>query len=274
MTKINKRYIMKPVRIVCLIAVVIVLLSTTACADFNWENNITVSNDGMIWEYTEQYTEHNFVFYKSYIDTDIGNNDSYVSAWELFKVDSITRDTFYNSIINNMDVKINNSSTAIHLSEIDSSISEDVLGKVYERGEATNYYKVMYSFDRSLTELGTNIWFLAEPETNMTVTFPAGIDVTFTEGIENTTTIIDNRTATLIGTIGFEGKITIGYTENVTLKISAPEPDNNVTLMIPAPEPDNNVTSIPDALEETSEPQVLYNPIDEFLKWLGFEPKR
>ena len=274
MTKINKRYIMKPVRTVCLIAVVIVLLSTIACADFNWENNITVSNDGMTWEYTEQYTDDKFVFYKSYIDTDIGNDDGYVSAWELFKVDSITRDTFYNSIINDMDVKINNSSTSIHLSEIDSSISEDVLGKVYERGEATNYYKVMYSFDRSLTELGTNIWFLAEPETNITITFPAGIDVTSTEGIENTTTTIDNRTATLIGTIGFEGKITIGYTENVTLKISAPEPDNNVTLMIPAPEPDNNVTSIPDALEETSEPRVLYNPIYEFLKWLNFGPKR
>lgn len=262
MTKIDKkRYIMKSVSIVCLMAVAIVLLSTPAYAGFNWENNITVGTDGMTWGYTEQYTEENFVFYKSYIDSDMGNDDGYVSAWELLKIDSITRDTFYDSIINDMDVKINNSSTAIHLSEIDSSISEDALGKVYRRGDVTNYYKVMYSFDGSLTELGTNIWFLAEPETNMTITFPAGFEITSIEGIENTTTTVHNRTTTLIGTIGFEGKITIGYAENVTLKTSAPEPDGNVT-------------SIPDAVEEPSEPHVPYNPVDQILEWLGFGPKR
>lgn len=262
MTKINeKRDIMKPVSIVCLMAVAIVLLSTPAFAGFNWENNITVGNDGMTWRYTEQYTEDNFVFYKSYIDVDLGNDDDYVSAWELLKVDSITREAFYDSIINDMDVKINNSSTGIHLSEIDSSISEDALGKVYRRGEVTNYYKVMYSFDGSLTELGTNIWFLAEPETNMTITFPAGIEITSIEGIENTTTTVHNRTTTLIGTIGFEGEITIGYAENVTLKTSAPEPDGNVT-------------SIPDAVEEPSEPHVPYNPVDQILEWLGFGSKR
>lgn len=262
MTKINeKRDIMKPVSIVCLMAVAIVLLSTPAFAGFNWENNITVGNDGMTWRYTEQYTEDNFVFYKSYIDVDLGNDDDYVSAWELLKVDSITREAFYDSIINDMDVKINNSSTGIHLSEIDSSISEDALGKVYRRGDVTNYYKVMYSFDGSLTELGTNIWFLAEPETNMTITFPAGIEITSIEGIENTTTTVHNRTTTLIGTIGFEGEITIGYAENVTLKTSAPEPDGNVT-------------SIPDAVEEPSEPQVPYDPVDQILEWLGFGSKR
>ncbi|NOR46733.1 MAG: hypothetical protein GQ533_01615, partial [Methanosarcinaceae archaeon] len=70
-----------------------------------------------------------------------------------------------------------------------------------------------------------------------------------------------NRTTTLIGTIGFEGEITIGYAENVTLETSAPEPDGNVT-------------SIPDVVEEPSEPHVPYDPIDEILKWLGFGSKR
>ena len=248
---------MKSVSIVCLMAVAIVLLSTPAYADFNWENNITVGTDGMTWGYTEQYTEENFVFYKSYIDSDMGNDDGYVSAWELLKIDSITRDTFYDSIINDMDVKINNSSTAIHLSEIDSSISEDALGKVHRRGDVTNYYKVMYSFDGALIELGTNIWFLAEPETNVTIIFPVGIDVTSTEGIENTTTIMHNNTTTLIGIVGFEGEISIGYAENETWEVYVPEPMD-----------DNNETST------EVEPHVPYDPIDEILKWLGFEPKR
>ena len=248
---------MKPVRIICLMvaAISISFTAAPACAYYNWENNITVGTDGMVWGYTEQYTEDNFVFYKSYIDLDTGNDDGYVSAWELLKTDSIVRDSFYESIMNDMDVKINNSSTAIHLSEIDSSISEGALGNVYERGEVTNYYKVMYSFDDELTELGTNICFLAEPETNITVTFPAGVDVISTEGIENTTTIFHNRTATLIGTIGFEGEITIVYSENVTLKS-------------PPLEPDDDVISILDAVEETSEPKEPYDIIDKLLeKW-------
>ncbi|MDF1533237.1 MAG: hypothetical protein P1P69_01880 [Methanosarcinaceae archaeon] len=254
---------MRSVHIICLIAAVIVLslTATPACAGFNWENNITVDTHGMTWGYTEQYTEENFVFYKSYIDSDIGNDDGYVSAWELLKVDSITRKSFYDSIMKDMDVRINDSSSNVHLQEIDSSLSEDVLGKVYESGEVINYYKVTYSFDRTLTELGTNIWFLAEPETNMTVTFPAGIEVTSTKGIDNTTIIVHDRIATLTGTVGFEGEVTVGYAENATFKTSAPKPNGNLT-------------STPDAPEDKPVPQLPYNPVDEILKWLGFDPKR
>ena len=250
---------MKPVSIVCLMAVAIVLLSTPAFAGFNWENNITVGNDGLTWGYTEQYTEDNFVFYKSYIDADLGNDDGYVSAWELLKVDSITRESFYDSIISDMDVKINESSSAVHLGEIDSSMSKDALGKVYRRGEATNYYKVMYSFDESLTELGTNIWFLAEPETNVTITFPEGIDVTSTEGIENATTIMHNNTTTIDGVVGFEGEISIGYAENETWKVYVSKSIDDI-----------NETSTSKELE----PHVPYNPVDRILEWLGFGPKR
>ena len=114
---------MNTIRIVCLMAVVIALSSTSAYAGFNWENNITVETYGMTWGYTEQYTEENFVFYKSYIDADLGNDDDYISAWELLKVDSITRESFHDSIINKMDVKINDSSSDIYLSETQSSRS-------------------------------------------------------------------------------------------------------------------------------------------------------
>ncbi|MDO9516880.1 MAG: hypothetical protein Q7J10_02415 [Methanosarcinaceae archaeon] len=233
---------------------------TPAFAGFNWENNITVDTHGMTWEYTEQYTEENFVFYKSYIDSDLGNDDGYVSAWELLKVDSVIRKTFYDSIMKDMDVKINDSSSNVHLQEIDSSVSENALGIVYERGEATNYYTVMYSFDKSLTELGTNIWFLAEPETNMTTTFPAGIYVTSTKGIENTTTIVHDSITTLIGTVGFESEVTISYIENVTHKTTAVESIDNVT-------------SKPYEVEKTPIPKESYNFIDEILKKLDVRPK-
>ena len=234
--------------------------ATPAFAGFNWENNITVDTHGMEWRYTEQYTEDNFVFYKGYIDSGAGNDDGYVSAWELFKIDSITREAFYESIISDMDVKINDSSNSVHLQEIDSSLSEDTLGRVYKRGEATNYYKVTYSFDKSLAELGTSIWFLVEPETNMTITFPAGIDVTSTEGIENTTTLVHNSTTTLVGIVGFEGEVTIGYIENVTFKTSAMESMDNVT-------------SKPFEAEKTPAPKESYNFIDEMLKKLDVRPK-
>ena len=255
---------MKPARIICLMAAAIAIsfTATPVFAGFNWENNITVDMHGMEWEYTEQYTEDNFVFYKSYIDSDVGNDDGYVSAWELFKADSITREAFYDSIINDMDVKINNSSSAVHLGEIDSSLSENALGRVYRRGEVTNYYKVMYSFDKSLTELGSDIWFLIEPESNVTITLPEGFDVTSTEGIENATTLVHNSTTTLVGIVGFEGEITIGYIENVTFKASAME---SVSI--------DNTTSKPFEVEKTPEPKKSYNFIDEMLKKLDVRPK-
>lgn len=238
-------------------AIVISLMATPAFAGFNWENNITVDTHGMEWGYTEQYTEDDFLLYKGYIDSGAGNDDGYVSAWELLKADSMIRGVFYDSIMDKMDVKINDSSSSVHLQEIDSSLSENTLGRVYERGEATNYYKVIYSFDNSLAELGTNIWFLAEPETNMTITFPVGIDVISTEGIENTTTLVHNGTTTLVGIVGFEGKVTIGYIENMTFKMSAMD----------------DVTSKPNESEEIPKSKESYNFIDEMLKKLDVRPK-
>ncbi len=249
-------------------AITIIFISIPVNADFNWENNITVGTHEMSWEYTEQYTGENFLFYKNYIDSDVGNDDSYVSAWELFKVDSIKRKAFHDSIINNMDVKINGSASAVHLQEIDSFLSEGVLGKVYEHGEATNHYKIMYSFDGSLTELGTNIWFLVEPESNMRVTFPAGIDITFTEGIGNTTTTVYNSTTMLIGTAGFEGEVTIGYGENATWILSASEQIGEVTSIQDVKAEEGGKE------DELSEPQEPYDLIDEMLRKLGIRPKR
>jgi len=257
---------MKPVLIIWMMATAIVIIFTSipVNADFNWENNITVYRYNMTWEYTEQYTGEDFVLYKCYIDSDIGNDDGYISAWELFKFDPITRKSFYDSIIDNMDVRINGSSGAVHLQEIDSSLSESLLGRIYGRGEATNHYRIMYSFDGGLTELGTSIWFLAEPESNVTITFPGGIDITSTGGIENTTAIItttttttmQNSTTMLIGTVGFEGEVTIGYAENAT-------------WILPALEPIGNVTPMEDAEAELSEPREPYDPIGEMLKKLG-----
>ena len=237
--------------------------ATPAFAGFNWENNITVDTHGMEWKYTEQYTEDNFLFYKSYIDSGEGNDDGYVSAWELLKIDSITRESFYDSIMDEMDVKIkkiNSSSNSVHLQEIEASISEDALGKVYKIGEATNYYNVRYSFDKSLAELGAEIWFLIEPESNVTITLPEGFDITSTEGIENTTTFVHNSTTTLVGIVGFEGEITVSYIENMTFKMATLESMDNETAK-------------PYGVEKTSESKESYDLISEMLKKLDIRPK-
>ena len=65
----------------------------------------------------------------------------------------------------------------------------------------------------------------------------------------------------LIGTVGFEGKVTIGYAENATWNMSVLESMDNAT-------------SKPYGVEKTPESKELYNFIDEMLKKLDIRPKR
>jgi len=236
-------------------------LPVTASAGFSWENNITVWENGMVWEYTEEYTGANAILFKEYIDTDPGNNDGFISAWELLKFDSIIRKTFYDSIINNMDVKINNSSSAVHLVDVDSSLCDEALGKVSKSAGITNVYRVSYTFDDPVLKLGNSIWFLGEPETPVTITLPAGVDVTSTNGIENTTTTVQNGSATISGTFDFVGEITIGYAENMTWAVTPAEVAGNVT-------------PVPDATERPLQPKNRSEFFEEILQKLGFCPKR
>jgi len=61
----------------------ILLISATdlAAAETRWINNITVSEYNITWGYTETYTGMDSIGYKINIDTGLGNNDSFVNAW-------------------------------------------------------------------------------------------------------------------------------------------------------------------------------------------------
>jgi hypothetical protein len=205
------------------------ILPEVAGAGYVWENNITVGEHGMMWDYTEVYDGSNAIFFKTHIDAELGNNDGFVSAWELLKTDVKMRESMHTSIMKDMDVKINNSAEAIHVVDVDSSICCETLGKTHESAHIVNCYDVLYSFDDSLLNLGNNIWFLGEPETNVTIVMPLGFDIVSTDGIENATITVQNNSAVISGTFDFVGEITIGYAENMTLSIASLECESNMT---------------------------------------------
>ena len=226
-----------------------------------WENNITVEEHGMVWDYNEEYDGSDSIFFKTHIDADLGNNDGFVSAWELLKTDVKMRESMYTSIMKNMDVKINNSAGAIHVVDVDSSICYETLGKTHESAHLTNCYHVIYSFDDSLLNLGSNIWFLGEPDTNVTIVMPFGVDIVSTDGIENATIIVQNNSAVISGTFGFVGEITIGYAQNMSWDRISPECEANMT-------------AAPDPTDEPFSPGSRSKIILSIREKLGLSPKR
>lgn len=196
------------------------ILPDVAGAGYVWENIITVGEHGMVWNYNEEYEGSNAIFFKTHIDAELGNNDSFVNAWELLKTDVEMRKLINSSIMKNMDVNINNSAEAIHVLDVDSSICCETLGKTNESTHIINCYNVIYSFDDSLLNLGNNIWFLGEPETKVTIVMPAGVDIISRDGIENAIITMQNNSSVISGTFDFVGEITIEYAENITWNIN------------------------------------------------------
>jgi hypothetical protein len=239
----------------------LVISPMVASAGYVWENNITVKAQGMVWDYNEEYTGENSILFKHYIDIELGNTDGFVSAWELLKTDAKMRESLHSSIMKYMDVKINNSAEAIHVVDVDSSICCETLGKTGESAHITNCYHVIYSFDDSLLNLGNNIWFLGEPETNVTIVMPVGVDIASTEGIENATITVQNNSAVISGTFGFAGEITIGYAENMTWDRTSLECEVNMT-------------AAPGATEEPFSPGSRSEFILAIREKLGLCPKR
>jgi hypothetical protein len=177
------------------------------------------------------------------------------------KTDCKMRESMHTSIMKDMDVKINNSAGAINMVDVDSSICCEALGKTHESVSITNFYHVIYSFDDSLLDLGNNIWFLGQPETNVTIVMPVGVDIVSTNGMENATIIVQNNSAVISGTFGFVGEITIGYAENMTLSMASLECGYNMT-------------AVPDATEKPFSPGSRSEFILSIREKLGLCPKR
>ncbi len=185
-------------------------LSQPALA-YSWENDIDIGHDSMSWVYTESYSDNHSLLFKVLIDSELGNNDNFVSAWELLKVDVKSRKTFFESISNEMDVRINNSSDGISIKSMESSFSSELLGPVTSPAHVVNIYEVHYSFSSILPSAG-NIWFRGEPGSNVTIKVPENIEIRGSHGIDDVTTI-NTSNSSISGIFDKEGKASIEFAE-------------------------------------------------------------
>ncbi|MEA1985054.1 MAG: hypothetical protein U9N13_05320 [Euryarchaeota archaeon] len=202
---------MRYIPIVLAIMATLLLFAVPACAGITWENNITVRDNGMTWTYEEEYRDTVSLLYRNYIDSGIGNNDSYVSAWEVLMVDCATRKKLHDSIIKEMDVEMDNSSKGIHVTGVDAEISHDVLGRTTKTDPIGNTYLIEYAFDTSPFVEGANISFRGEPWSNVTIAIPDDVQIRTSQGVENRTRVSGNNLTAIKGVFGSAGSIIVTF---------------------------------------------------------------
>lgn len=198
-------------RSLLMIIMVFLLLSVPASAAYEWNNEITVGTDDMVWEYTEKYSGERSQIFKIFIDVEFGDNDDFVSAWELLKTDVMTSRSFKESIEKNMDVRIDNSSNNVTLTGVETTMSRELLGPTNEENDIVNHYQVFYEFKTPLTEDGSSIWFQGEPDTSVTINLLSDIDFISVEGIDNESVKEDEDGTHISGEFGFTGEVTINF---------------------------------------------------------------
>lgn len=170
-----------------LFAFVLVALSTgTGTAERIWVNNITVNEYNMTWSYNETFRGIDAVMYRTSIDSVLGNNDSFVSAWELLNADREMRRELRSSIENELDVRVNNGTDGVQMLEVDSMLSPDTIGRTHSPDAIVNKYNVTYRFKDSILN-ASSIWFLGEANTSVIIVTPPGVDVTNISGMKNIT---------------------------------------------------------------------------------------
>ncbi|MCK4937559.1 MAG: hypothetical protein KAR85_03030 [Methanosarcinales archaeon] len=158
---------------------------TLVHAEYEWTNHITIYNNGMQWQYTENISGMDSYVFKYNIDKKQGNNDEFVSAWELLKMDKHLRNKFRTSIEQNMDVKIDNSSYGIAILDIDALLSDRALGPEESLTSMTNTYRVRYRFEEGVFINSSTLWLLGEPESKLSFRFPEGTQIISTNCIDN-----------------------------------------------------------------------------------------
>jgi hypothetical protein len=206
---------------------IFLILSQPALA-YDWDNDIIVRSDSMSWTYTETYSGNHSVLFKVLIDSELGNDDGFVSAWELLKVDVKSRKTFFNSISKDLDVGVDNSSDFVHITSVESSFSSELVGPVSLSKNIVNVYEVNYLFADILPSNGS-IWFRGEPGSNVTISFSEEFIANSTNGIDNLSTNLTN-TSTLVGVFGADGIISVQFEEIISfVEAEKPPLENNTS---------------------------------------------
>jgi hypothetical protein len=219
----------------------ILLFSVTdlVAAENRWVNNITVNEYNITWGYTETFAGMDSTAYRINLDSKIGNNDSFINAWELLKADKDSRKKFRNSIENELDVRINNETSGIEMIDVDSTLSQAIIGKTHVSDTIENRYTVTYRLKESIYN-DSSIWFMGEPESPITIILPQGIDVIGISGMDNETKNIDSNTEVsgyFSNSSNESAQITVNIIKNASYNLTSPE--TNITEVMPAQNNEN-----------------------------------
>jgi len=172
-----------------------------------------VERDEMTWNYDEKITDTEAIFFRNLIDRDTGNNDGFVNAWEILKMEVLLGDKMEKSIEEKPDVKLNATSDPVELKDVEFWISKNTLGRTEKSSSITNRASVTYSFKEEVSA-GTDIWLMGTPNSSVTMTLPQGLDVELTEGLDNKSLVLENNRTLLRGNFGSEKNITLWLSEN------------------------------------------------------------
>jgi hypothetical protein len=193
------------------------LLAEPCAAAFVPGNNITLEKDGMTWDYDEKTTDSDAFFLRSIIDGDTGNNDGFVNAWEILKMEVLLGDRMKKAIKEEPDVKLNATPETVELKDVDFQIPEEALGRTDKNSSITNHASVTYSFKEEAGP-GTEIWLMGTPDSGVIITLPPGLDAEKTEGLDNKTHGFENNRTVLRGNFSSDENITIWLSENESFK--------------------------------------------------------
>ncbi len=222
------------------LALVIIAMSAGAgSAGHLWMNNITVNEYNMTWSYKEAFTGADSVAYRVSIDSGLGNNDSFISAWELLNADRMMRKSLKSAIDKELDVRINNETGGVEVLDVDSTLSPDAIGKTHSMDAIVNWYNVTYRFKESILN-ASSIWFLGQSNSPVTVVMLPGVDVVNSSGMNNISKNISNHseiTGFFKGMTMDRGEVTLYLARNTSYKV----PEINVSN-VTSPVPTENLT--------------------------------
>ncbi len=219
--------------------VAIVMSAGAGSAEHLWVNNITVNEYNMTWSYTETFTGADSIAYRVSIDSGLGNNDSFVSAWELLNADREMRKFLKSSIDRELDVRINNGTSGVDVLDVDSTLSPDAIGNTHSIDTIVNRYNVTYRFKESILN-ASSIWFLGQANSSVTIVMMPGVDVINSSGMNNISKSFSNHseiTGFFKGMTMDRGEITLYLARNTSYKV----PEINVSN-VTSPSPTENLT--------------------------------
>ena len=216
-------------------------LTDVAFAQTRWINNITINEYDINWGYIETFEGMDSTGYRIMLDSEIGNNDSFINAWELLKADKETRQKFKSAIANEFDIRIDNGTSGIEMMDVDSSLSQAIIGNTHNPDKIENRFSVSYKLKESIYN-ASSVWFMGEPKSPVTMILPEGIDVVGISGMDNETKDIDSKTVVkgYFSNLSQErGEITINIIRNASYNFT--NQGSNITE-VTAPEKNETIT--------------------------------